>query len=141
MKAQSDEFIILLYSHCEKEREAAEKYIAKWNFGDNKSDLQKIGMNQDWDAYQEETQNLPGYEKERRGMERIYLELFRYNIHMDNAKDRDDYFMHVININEIQLDLAKELLESDLLTMYEKLSLFRRIGIWQILLMLLCFAL
>lgn len=34
-------------------------------------------------------------------MERIYLDLFRYNIHMDNAKDRDDYFMHVVNINEI----------------------------------------
>jgi hypothetical protein len=93
------------------------------------------------DEFKEKVAHMPSYELGRKGMERIYLELFRYNASMDSHGERDKYFMHVIDINEVQIELAKELLEHDLLNMYERYSDFRRIGIWQILLMILCFGL
>lgn len=71
-------------------------------------------------------------------MERVYLNLFRYNVSLV-GKAREAYFMHALPIETLQLELAQELVEKDLLTMFDTLSQFQRIVIWQALLMLLSF--
>ena len=45
----------------------------------------------------------------------IYLKLFRYNASLKTEEDRALYFMHVADVNDLQLEIAKELVERDLL--------------------------
>lgn len=45
--------------------------------------------------------------------------------------------MHVISISEFQIDLAKELIERDMMTMFILDNVLTRTNIWQILLVFL----
>ena len=62
-------------------------------------------------------------------MEEIYLRVFKRNISLGDTELLDN-FVHVIGIDRLQLMLAEEFYETDMLKMFEHESLFKRIAIW-----------
>ena len=68
-------------------------------------------------------------EKMRQDMEEIYLQTFRINL-LKDSKEIIDEFMHVLHEDTLCVQLAAELIESDLMKDWEMDCLYQRVAIW-----------
>ena len=72
-------------------------------------------------------------------MEEVYLQQFQHNLSLKNVKELDKFFLNIVSVNELQFNIASELIEHDILTMFDLNNLWRNLKIWQILLMITVF--
>lgn len=57
---------------------------------------------------------------------------FKHNMNL-NEKGLIRRFVHVVSVDRLQMLIAEEFIENDMLKMFDTESLFKRITMWQIL--------
>ena len=81
-------------------------------------------------------------EKEEEGnrcrMENLIYQSFRHNMRL-NDFGLLNKFVHLISVDRLQLLIADEFIEHDVLRSFESLTIFRRVTFWQIYTMISAF--